>query len=84
MRRQLRKLFPGARIDEKELTELLRTEILKRDVLEGDKASTAAGMVRRAGRKRERAKTAEAAHLEEPTINVEPAPLVISSSPSQA
>jgi hypothetical protein len=47
-------------VTEETLGELLQLEVLKRDVLEGDKAETAAKRVRRATRKRERDRLAEA------------------------
>jgi hypothetical protein len=56
VRRQLRKLFPGIRIAEAEIAELLRTEVLKREVLDGERAEAAERLVRRASRKRHRAK----------------------------
>lgn len=55
LKRELRKLSPGLRVSEGELAELLRAEILKRDVLEGDKATAAEKAVKRAARRRPRA-----------------------------
>ena len=52
VRRQLRTLFPGLKVAEETLAELLRTEVLKRDVLEGEKATAAARLVRRGARRR--------------------------------
>jgi hypothetical protein len=70
LRRELRRLAPGIRVTEETLGELLQVEVLKRNVLEGDKAETAAKRVRRATRKRERDRATE----EEPvnTMAVEP------------
>lgn len=59
VRRQLRRLFPGLKVSEDELDGLLRTEVLKREVLEGEKAGAAEKMIRRASRKRERAKAVD-------------------------
>jgi hypothetical protein len=59
LRRELRRLAPGIRVSEETLGELLQMEVLKRDVLEGEKAETAAKRVRRAARKRERDRAAE-------------------------
>ncbi|MEX1185339.1 MAG: hypothetical protein WEA80_01960 [Gemmatimonadaceae bacterium] len=56
VRRQLRRLFPGLKVSEAELDELIRTEVFKRDVLEGDKAAGAEKMIRKASRRRERAR----------------------------
>lgn len=52
VRRQLRMLFPGLAVDETHLSELLRTEVLKRDVLDGEKAAAAVKVVKRLARKR--------------------------------
>lgn len=55
VRRQLRRLFPGLKVSEEELDALLRTEVLKREVLEGEKADAADKMIRKASRRRRRA-----------------------------
>ena len=57
LRRQLRTLFPGLKVSEAEIERLLRSEVLKRDALEGDKAVSAEKMVKRAERRRARAKS---------------------------
>lgn len=51
-RRQLRSLFKGTKITPEELATVLQLEVLKRDVLEGDKAVAAAKTVKRAVRRR--------------------------------
>jgi type I restriction and modification enzyme subunit R-like protein len=58
LRRELRRLSPGLRITDEELTTLLQNEVFKRDILEGDKAESASKLVRRASRRRERARDA--------------------------
>src|SRR3954469_6388957 len=55
IRRQLRSLFKGTKITPEELAVVLQTEVLKREVLEGDKAVAAAKTVKRAVRRRRRA-----------------------------
>lgn len=57
VRRQLRRLFPGLKVSEEELDTLLRTEVLKREVLDGEKADAAEKMIRRASRRRQRAES---------------------------
>lgn len=52
VRRQLRTLFPGLKVAEEDIAELLRNDVFKRDVFEGEKAAAAERLVRRAGRKR--------------------------------
>jgi hypothetical protein len=59
VRRQLRSLFSGLKVSKDELRELLTSEVLKRDVLEGDKATAAARRLRRSERKRRREKAAD-------------------------
>jgi hypothetical protein len=73
LRRELRRLAPGIRVTEETLGELLQLEVLKRDVLEGDKAETAGKRVRRATRKRERDRAAE--EEEKPVTPIAAAPL---------
>lgn len=55
IRRQLRSLFKGTRISPEELSTVLQTDVLKREVLEGDKATAATKTVKRAVRRRRRA-----------------------------
>lgn len=58
MRRELRRLFPAVRATTEELRELLRTEVIKRDILEGERALAAEKGVRRGARRRLREKLA--------------------------
>jgi predicted type IV restriction endonuclease len=60
LRRQLRTLFPGLKVAEAEIDRLLRVEVLKREALEGDKAVAAEKIVRRAARRRARARNERA------------------------
>lgn len=48
LRRELRRISPGAKIDAEELLEVLREEVLKREVVEGEEARSAGGKVKRA------------------------------------
>lgn len=57
VRRELRKLFPGVKATEAELCELLRGEVLKRDILDGERATAAEKAVRRGARRLARSKT---------------------------
>ncbi len=59
LRRELRRLAPGLQITEEMLGELLRLEVLERDVLEGEKVDMAMKQVRRANRRREQERAAE-------------------------
>jgi len=61
IRRQLRGLFDGLKITDDEISEVLRAEIIKREALDGEKAAEATARVKRAVRKRDRAKASAAA-----------------------
>jgi predicted type IV restriction endonuclease len=55
IRRQLRSLFKGTKTTPEELATVLQDDVLKREVIEGDKADAAAKTVKRAVRRRRRA-----------------------------
>jgi hypothetical protein len=80
LRRELRRLYPGIRIDEPTLAALLRDEVIKRDCLDGERATAAQRVVRRATRRRERA-TADAAAP--PLVPIERADALPLPSPPQ-
>ena len=65
MRRELRRLFPGVKATTAELGELLRTEVIKRDVLEGERATSAEKALKKGTRRRLREK---AASVDEPNV----------------
>lgn len=71
LRRQLRALFPGLRVTDDEIRTLLQAEVLKRDVLEGERADSAKGIVKRAHRRKLR----KAAAASEPSLVIPPSPL---------
>jgi hypothetical protein len=50
IRRELRRISPSVRIETNEIEEVLRTDVLKRDALEGDKAAAAAKAVSKASK----------------------------------
>lgn len=56
VRRQLRALFTGLKVSEEDVAKVIRTEVLKRDAFEGEKGENAEKIVRRAERRRLRAK----------------------------
>ena len=51
IRRELRRLTPGVRVELEDVRVVLENEVLKRDVLEGDKAATAKRLVSRSAGK---------------------------------
>ena len=48
LRRELRRITPGARVDPEELIGVVREEVVKREVVEGDEARRASGKAKRA------------------------------------
>lgn len=70
LRRQLRATFPEVKVDETMLAGILRNEVIKRDALEGEKATAAERVTRRAARKRARAKAA----VDKPVASPTPTP----------
>ncbi len=64
LRREIRRLSHGVKIDVDELKGILETEVLKRDVFDGDEARQAAEYVKKASRAAERAKARAAAQEE--------------------
>ena len=65
IRREFRKVFPDIKVDKEEIAEILDEEILKRDVLESDKAKDAASRIKRATRKLERKAAKDKANANE-------------------
>jgi predicted type IV restriction endonuclease len=51
IRRELRRTTPGLKVDEDEIRAVLTTEVIKRDVIEGEKAVAAQRQVTRAGQR---------------------------------
>jgi hypothetical protein len=62
LRRELRRISPGIKIETEEISSILLTEVLKRDILEGDKADEAKKKIQSFYRKlaKEREKAAKA------------------------
>lgn len=74
LRREIRRLSPGCKVEIEDLQSLLQTEVLKRDVFDGEEAKQAADFIRKAVRAALRAK-ARAAAADEPEIPPPPAPI---------
>jgi len=73
-RRHLKRLFPGVRIDEDSLGALIKNDVLKRELLEGERASSAERLLKRAGRRRQKAKDEEEVQEEVQLEGSSPAP----------
>jgi len=54
MRRELKKLSPDIKVDIEDIRDVISTQVLKRDVVEGEKADAAKKTITRAARKRTR------------------------------
>ncbi len=69
LRREMRRFFPDLVIKKEDISELIETEVLKRDTVESDRAKEAQALVKRASRRveRQKAKAAKKALLA-PTI----------------
>ena len=57
IRRELRRISPGVKIDTGEIKQVLLHEVLKREVVEGDKADEAKRQISRAAARSLRART---------------------------
>ncbi|MGE3544196.1 MAG: restriction endonuclease subunit R [Kofleriaceae bacterium] len=82
IRRELRRISPGVKIDTDEIKNVLLNEVLKREVVEGEKADEARRQVARASNRSLRARTPregipiEAAGSGEMPVPKEPTPIV--------
>lgn len=68
IRRELRRMSPEAKISEDELREILRNEVIKREVLEGEKAILAQKQISKAERKLKKAKESKPSATNEPLV----------------
>jgi len=74
IRRELRRVFPGVKVDNNFLAKQLRDEVLKREVVEGEAADSAASLLRKLSRRLEKEREREKGQREkEPTAPIEPA-----------
>jgi hypothetical protein len=80
IRKELRKLSPDVRIDAEQIKTVLTHEVLKREVLEGEKADDARRKVQRLNRPARVAET-EAAPTIHPIMEVSSAPLAVAQPP---
>jgi len=58
IKRELRRLSPDVRVDSSEIEEILKTDVLKREVIEGEMADQASSLVKK-GKQRDRKKREE-------------------------
>lgn len=79
IRRELRKVSPDVKIDSQQIRAVLEAEVLKRDVMEGDKAAEARRKIARVANKAQKAKAPSA--VKEPAISVPAVPHVEEPAP---
>jgi hypothetical protein len=80
-RRELRRHFPEVRVTTTELAELLKSEVIKRDVLEGERATAAGRTLRNRARRRSRERAVvEDETTEQEVVGAAPRPTTIPSS----
>ena len=72
IRRELRKIFPDIKCDVEQISDLLKSEIIKREVLEGDKVADAANRIKKALQKAARAASKSEASLSKSTTELPP------------
>lgn len=84
LRRELRKLFPGVKADEEFLGEVLRNEVIKREMIESEDAKQAMDSIRKAARalSKTKARAAEAATEPLPPV-LEPGPIAPAEGSAQ-
>jgi hypothetical protein len=83
LRRELRKAFPGIKVEEDELRSVVENEVLKREVVESEEAKQAFAALKRAKKKGERAKALpEPASPATPTLAQEPAAPAAADAPT--
>jgi hypothetical protein len=70
-RRELRRLFPGLKIDDDQVRTTIIDRVLKRELVESDEAKQAAAMIKKAAKAADRAKAKEAVEKDD---QVSPAP----------
>ena len=61
IRRELKRLAPGLKVEKEEIQELLKSGVLKRDVTQGEGAEQAASRVKKSAAKRSRKQKKKAA-----------------------
>jgi predicted type IV restriction endonuclease len=71
LRRELRRLSPEAKLDLEEIKAVLQSEVIKREVLEGDKADSSRKQIARAMAKAARSKASAAVEQEKQSDNSE-------------
>jgi len=64
VRQQLRKIVPGLKIELLEIQSIMKTEIVKREIFEGEQATKAASLIKKAARQQKKIKPASQAVVE--------------------
>jgi hypothetical protein len=77
IRRELRRVSPDVRIEQEQIRAVLSAEVLKREVMEGDKADEARKKIARAANKSLRAASAKEKPASGPEISMPPEPKAV-------
>ena len=72
VRREIRRLFPGVKVDPQFIAKQIKDEVLKREVVEGEVADTASGTLRKLARRFEKERDREKAKGDAGTLPVSP------------
>jgi hypothetical protein len=83
IRRELKRLSPDVRIDIEQIKSALIQDVLKREVVEGEKADEARKKINKAASKLLRAKKARPSSVSEPEVKEEETPIGSESDESQ-
>jgi hypothetical protein len=81
IKRELKRISPDVKIDIEQISAVLETEVLKREVVEGEKATEASKRIARAASKALRSKTAKTQTDQDVAVSVQnPTPQISTSS----
>jgi hypothetical protein len=87
VRKELRRLFPGLRVDEEALRTDIRERVLKREVVDSEEAKQATAVVKKAAKAADRAKGRESSAAQtpdDPSLAATPAVPVDTTAPAPA
>lgn len=74
VRRELRSMFDGLKVEEEQLGKIIKDEVLKRDLFEGEKAEETKSIIKKYQRRLDRAAKAKKAAKAAPKTEAAPAP----------
>jgi hypothetical protein len=84
LRREVRRVYPGLRIEEEDLRSVLREEVIKRDLVDSDEAAQAKAALKRAAKASEQAKLRAREAPASPVLQVGPGAPQVTAASQQA